>query len=83
MALWSAIFRQKSLPTFSDTDPSNLIICKFKHFRQLFSLQNSKTTCSEPFKSVSTVFHSFIEKGYSGLNCFLKALFEIYALIMS
>ena len=36
----------------SDNDPSNFIICRFRHFKQFFSLQNSV-----PFKPISTVFH--------------------------
>ena len=56
MALESAIFRQKSPHIFSDTNPSNFIICKFIHFKQLFSLQNLKTTYYEPFKAISTMY---------------------------
>ena len=36
---------------FLDTDPSNLIISSFAHFEQPFSLKNSKTTYSAPFKT--------------------------------
>ena len=68
MALESAIFRQKFPCIFSDSNPSNFIICKFKHFKKPFSLQNSKTTYSVPFKPISTVFHFLIKLVSIGLN---------------
>ena len=53
---WSRLFSNKKSPhTFSDNNPSNFIICKFKHFQQLFSLQNPKTTYHEPFWLISNV----------------------------
>ena len=64
---WSRPF-SKSPHTFSDTNPSNFIICKFKHFQQLFSLQNSKTTYYEPFWLISNVFNFSVRLVSNGLN---------------
>ena len=76
---WSRLFSNKKSPhTFSDTNPSNFIICKFKHFKRLFSLHNSKTTYYEPFWLISNVFNFSVRlvsnslKGFSLLyngNC--------------
>ena len=73
MALESAISGKKSPHIFSDTNPSNFTICKFEHFKQLFSLQNSKTTyyVYEPFLPISTIFHfliKFVTIGLKGGN---------------
>ena len=67
MALESAIFSQKSPHIFPDT-PSNLIICKFEHLKQLFSLQNLKTTYYEAFQPISTVFNFLIKLVSIGLK---------------
>ena len=57
---------------FSDTNPSNFIICKFTHFKQHFSLQNSKTTYYEPFLPISTEFQFLIKLFPIGLNTLLS-----------
>ena len=59
MSLWRwtpPFFRQKSPHKFSDTDPSNLNICWFTHFKQLFSLKTEKTTYSTTQKALFAVF---------------------------
>ena len=50
-------FSGKNSPhKFSDTDPSSRIVSRFTHFEQPFSLQNSKTTYSAPFKPFPLYF---------------------------
>ena len=61
MELESVIVKQRVSLIFSDTNSSNFIICKFKNCKQLFSLQNSKTTYYQPFQPISTVFHLLIK----------------------
>ena len=78
MAVESAIFWQKSPHKFSDTDPSNLIISKFTHFEQLFSLRNSKTTYSVPFKPFSTIFHISSKLGCNSDNTTIGQYEQIF-----
>ena len=71
---WSRLFSNKKSPhTFSDTNPSNFIICKFKHFQKLFSLQNSKTTYYEPFWLISNAFNFSVRLVSNGLKGILGA----------
>ena len=66
---WSRPFSNKKSPhTFSDNNPSNFIICKFKHFKRLFSLQNSKTTYYEPFWLISNVSNFSVRLVSNGLK---------------
>ena len=69
---WSRTFSDRKSPhIFSDTILSNFIICKFKNLKQLFSLQNSKTTYYKPFQPISTIFHFlFFPFLSTGLKCF-------------
>ena len=52
------------------------MICKFKHFKQLFSLQNSKTTYYEPFQLISTVFNFSVRLVYNDLNVIFDVVFH-------
>ena len=83
MALESIIFKQKSPHKFSDTDPSTLIVSRFTHFEQPFSLQNQKTTYSTTLSmalSKKGIVASparrppFYEIGYAPSVAFLKLI---------
>ena len=66
---WSRPFSNKKSPhTFSDNNPSNFVICKFKHFQQLFPLQNSKITYYEPFWLISNVSNFSVRLVSNGLK---------------
>ena len=54
---WCQSFSEIVPHMFSDTGQSNLITSNCKHFKQLFSLQKSKTNHPLLFKPVSTVFN--------------------------
>ena len=51
-----SFFGKKSHYLISNTDPSYLIINKFRHSKHLYSLQNSKTTYSAPSSLILQYF---------------------------
>ena len=55
---WSRPFSGKKSPhKFSDTDPSDLIISWFTHFKQPFSLENQKNNL---FYNTKDLFHCIL-----------------------